>query len=152
MAEDEAQAPADTALGRYMLLARHYLWKDIRARAAPWQIPEGLLAELARRTAQTVPALGDPIVEVEWHIEHILTLAREYLHAGQRQSTEALVALCLAARQPAMTYLLGAKWIEHRAPDSNVGCRSALPAAVCGCGKYLLIQSDVDPAADPRRQ
>ena len=141
MPDPESRLPAEASA--IEVLARHYIWKDLLQRARPWRIPDALLIELARRTQDRVPALGDPVSQVEWHIEYILALAREHLRGSEAQP-EALLKVCLAARVPARLYPAGAKTLTHQAPDlpgagRSVPCRTLLPAVVCACGKFLLI-------------
>ena len=120
----------------YERLFKHYAWESLIRRAGP-SVPADLLATIARATAHEVPAIRDSIGAVEWHIERIVTMARNALAVQTVAADGAL---------PAIGYSEGMEAVAHTRPNGEV-CFTPLPApsSVCGCGVYVLVGVDALP-------
>lgn len=138
------------ALDHHVLLARHYIWQSLLARAG--SVPQPLLAQIAMATAAEVPPFPDPVARVEWHIERIIEVAKTMLAdqggAGgleppQPPAESSLFAASLArslavSNVASLTYPADSKSLVHVAPDGSM-CETPLPAVCCACRRYLLI-------------
>lgn len=125
-------------------LLTYYVWKDI-ARRAPG-IPTALLYEIAMRTASDVPDLGDPVAGMEWHINHVIALARAALDSQRRAAVDGL-GLGLVrdmkragAGPPTISYRDGQGAVTHYWGDPPVVCNTAITSEVivCACGRFLI--------------
>lgn len=125
--------PSSASLDRAAL--QHYVWKDVLRRGPG--LPSGLLVELAQNTAPEVPPYLEPLAALEWHIEHVLRLARERVNFERRQRGEFPV-LYHVATDTIVTHLYRELIPGSEHAGDEQACETTLPNAVCSCGRYLI--------------
>lgn len=135
-----AREEARAACVRDERLIGYYAWRDALRRGPG--LPVALLWELAQRTKDLVPTLPDALAEMEWHIEHVLALARKVVNDLRREHGLPPVIFFTA------TDTLATHVYQTSAEGPLLGCETALPGpqadpdafapAICTCGRYVL--------------
>lgn len=122
-------APPSDSLAR---VVGFYAWRDLLRRGPG--LPVDVLIHLVELTKEYVPRNDDMIAETEWHIEHVLKLAREAVNR-ERVARGLFPVLFYVATDTLVIHLY-----RETADGPDLACETTTPNAICSCGRYVIEQ------------